>query len=585
MDNDQFTPTNQTGGDEPDRSPDPAGAAYQPYQAAGGSGSPDQPAYDAGQNQPADTSQQPVPSAQPGSTQPPVQIPGHGVHITPPADEHNPYEPHPPTSGPGEFQAPAPTGTNDVPPPAEQPAANQPNTLPSAPGSQEAIELARRKLAGIDDTYSQTAGAATGEDSFDAQLHTALEKNQQLAQTAPTTPTAGQPSAAPQPGYPQPANFGAPRQQFGTLELPPTPPPSPQPITPQPPQPANGPAESAPAIQPGYPPPPPVDQYSAAPASQPVGQTAPESAQPQPTPHPEVAPPVYQPAQPVTPPAAQPDVSELGKSVQPTDVVGKWRSSVGRRAGNFAGLKDKVPHRLRHIIVAFLIGAGIFLAFNSQILVGQVEYLTSSGEGEEVPLITEATGATPVGPEPRIIIPKINVNVPVVYDEPSFEERKVQQALERGVVHYGNTALPGRPGNNVIVGHSSNNWWASGKYKFAFVLLDKLAMGDTFAVNYQGTQYMYEVFSKEIVAPNDFSVLTQGSEPITTLITCTPPGTSWKRLIVQAKQISPDPDLAAANGQDVPVEEIESPLPGNPPSLWDKIRDWLFGSGYIGLTR
>lgn len=268
---------------------------------------------------------------------------------------------------------------------------------------------------------------------------------------------------------------------------------------------------------------------------------------------------------------------ELNKPVKPSDVVNNFRSYARDKISNYADFKNKVPSGIRTFLVAAAIGLGIFLAFNSQIIFGQIEYLTNAGVGEETPVITEATPTIAVGPQSRIIIPKINVNVPVVYDEKSFDERKVQQALERGVVHYGNTALPGQPGNNVIVGHSSNNWWASGKYKFAFVLLDKLAIGDTFAINYNSKQYIYEVFAKKIVEPDDLSVIEQTAEPITTLITCTPPGTSWNRLIVQARQISPEPTVGGATEQ-VPAENIESPLPGNPPSLWDKIRDWLFGS-------
>ncbi|MBI4101184.1 sortase [Candidatus Microgenomates bacterium] len=239
------------------------------------------------------------------------------------------------------------------------------------------------------------------------------------------------------------------------------------------------------------------------------------------------------------------------------------------------GTKQPLPSRVKPVIGAVLVGFLIFAIFNSQVILGQIKYLISPGTEAEAPAVVDAS--TTVPPEPIIIIPKININVPVVYDEPSFDEKAVQKALERGIVHYGTTGVPGQPGNNVIVGHSSNNWWASGKYKFAFVLLNKLEAGDTFVLNYNSKRYVYEVFSKRIVEPTDLSILDQNTpQPIATLVTCDPPGTSWKRLAVQARQISPDPSKSQGTAPTVP-SQIDSPLPGNTPSVIDKIRDWISG--------
>lgn len=223
-------------------------------------------------------------------------------------------------------------------------------------------------------------------------------------------------------------------------------------------------------------------------------------------------------------------------------------------------------------------GGLIFTAFNSQLIIGQVEYLTRADEQPEGDDSGLSLSTVFISPDPRIIIPKINLDVPVVYDEPSYEEAKVQAALERGVVHYGNTAVPGENGNNVIVGHSSNNWWAAGDYKFAFVLLDKLEVGDTYVLNYNSRQYIYEVFRKDVVEPTDLSVLEPVGEPIVTLITCTPPGTSWKRLVVQARQISPDPNYSEDTASQESIGEIiNNPLPGSPPAFWDQVNDQVFG--------
>lgn len=152
----------------------------------------------------------------------------------------------------------------------------------------------------------------------------------------------------------------------------------------------------------------------------------------------------------------------------------------------------------------------------------------------------------PDKPDPNsteIRIPKINVDAPVQY-EPSAIEWKIQLALRNGPDHYGATALPGEAGNAVIIGHSSGQPWAPGKYKFVFTMLDKLTVGDKIYIDYKGTRYVYRVSGSKVIEPTDMTVLTQTKDPELSLITCTPVGTSKHRLVVTAKQIYPNPDNA-----------------------------------------
>lgn len=180
------------------------------------------------------------------------------------------------------------------------------------------------------------------------------------------------------------------------------------------------------------------------------------------------------------------------------------------------------------------------------------------------------------GPETTVTIPKINVEVPVVYDLNSVQEKDIQGALERGVVHYASTASPGEQGNSVIVGHSSNNILNGGKYKFAFVLLNKLENGDTFMLTKNGKRYVYRVYEKKIVKPTDISVLGATDKPATaTLITCDPPGTSINRLIIVGEQISPDPAGNSASTAVASNDVSPSIVPGNAPTLWSRLMSWL----------
>ncbi len=149
--------------------------------------------------------------------------------------------------------------------------------------------------------------------------------------------------------------------------------------------------------------------------------------------------------------------------------------------------------------------------------------------------------------EDRLLIPKIKVSAPIIYMDwkkntsPEKIEHAIQKYLENGVGHYMDTALPGQVGNVFITGHSSNYWWAKGNYNHVFALLDKLVVGDKVIIYYKQKKYVYQVFQVDIVSPDDTSVLKQTSESILTLMTCTPPGTDWRRLIVKSKQISPPP--------------------------------------------
>lgn len=214
----------------------------------------------------------------------------------------------------------------------------------------------------------------------------------------------------------------------------------------------------------------------------------------------------------------------------------------------------------------------LFGFFNERFL---APFITPSKAVSATPIIIDP-GNSSVGPEPKIIIPKINVEIPVVYTEPSTEESAIQKALEQGVVHYATTSNPGESGNGAIFGHSSNNILNSGKYKFAFVLLKRLEAGDTFILQKGGKRYVYRVFTKKIVKPDDLAVLgdSQGKPATMSLITCDPPGTSINRLVVTGEQITPDPGV---NTKPNPKKTESKPsiLPSNSPSLWSRLTSWL----------
>ncbi|MBU0766385.1 sortase [Patescibacteria group bacterium] len=161
-------------------------------------------------------------------------------------------------------------------------------------------------------------------------------------------------------------------------------------------------------------------------------------------------------------------------------------------------------------------------------------------------------------PENRIIIPKMELNIPLV--TPSYEallredwgqvEEDIQDALKMGVVHYPGTAKPGQAGNFFVTGHSSYYPWAPGKYKNVFARLHELEPGDEYWVYYGGDKHRYIVRSKKEVKPSDVTVLDQPVDRrVATLMTCTPIGTTLRRLIITSEEVDPQTGIALEVGE------------------------------------
>ena len=109
--------------------------------------------------------------------------------------------------------------------------------------------------------------------------------------------------------------------------------------------------------------------------------------------------------------------------------------------------------------------------------------------------------------------------------------------LDKSLIHYGGTGLPGDYGAAVIFGHSIlPQFYDPKNYKTIFSLLPALKEGDEIFTKYDGVTYRYVVKNMRITTPNDISVLEQRYDSsYVKLITCVPPGTYWKRLEVTAK--------------------------------------------------
>jgi len=199
-------------------------------------------------------------------------------------------------------------------------------------------------------------------------------------------------------------------------------------------------------------------------------------------------------------------------------------------------------------VAGILAAVLVVVALNAEYFIAQFVY--HFGNHRATPETSQVVAAKPsekpeepkqVAPDPKVIIPVIGVDAPVVFGMTSTVEHDVQRALQDGVVHYANTPLPGEPGNGVYVGHSSNAPWVPGHYKFVFTALENVNLNNTFYINKDGKQYEYKVVSKKVIDPHDTSVLNGTDKPTATLITCTPVGTSLHRMVILGEQIHPAP--------------------------------------------
>lgn len=144
------------------------------------------------------------------------------------------------------------------------------------------------------------------------------------------------------------------------------------------------------------------------------------------------------------------------------------------------------------------------------------------------------TGYQPTDTHPRvdsytISIPAINIQ--------KADVSTVDSDLGKHLVNLQGTSLPPEKGNTVIFGHSTLPYlFDPTNYHTIFAHAHELKIGDAVFVHMGNVTYTYRIFSITVVSPDDTSVLAQTTDDsYVTIITCTPPGTIFARLIVKSR--------------------------------------------------
>lgn len=127
----------------------------------------------------------------------------------------------------------------------------------------------------------------------------------------------------------------------------------------------------------------------------------------------------------------------------------------------------------------------------------------------------------------RLIIPAMMLNQQTL----EGPENDWFNLLYRGIWRWPGSSTPDKGGNTVFLSHRFSYTGPRG----AFYYLNKLQIGDTIGVVWNGKTYTYSVVSSQTVPPTDTAIENNTPDAEITLFTCTPLWHPVDRLVVVAK--------------------------------------------------
>lgn len=133
----------------------------------------------------------------------------------------------------------------------------------------------------------------------------------------------------------------------------------------------------------------------------------------------------------------------------------------------------------------------------------------------------------PPNPNESVIqIPQIKASSKIIDDVSPFEKSQYEEALQKGVARFG----------NLYFAHSSLPPWEMTRTNTPFLFLDKLVVGDEILIFENNEKKIFRIYDKKIIYPDNLSDIQklEADNKRLILMTCTPLGTDFKRLLIFA---------------------------------------------------
>ena len=269
------------------------------------------------------------------------------------------------------------------------------------------------------------------------------------------------------------------------------------------------------------------------------------------------------------------------------EIQSGFKARIQKKVAKRAKKMRKSRHFVPLIIGGSILVLGLLFQYNQVIIANAVAWMSPGGSEVNDIMAIDPTVSANIHEKPTLMIPKLNVEVPVVFGSKNDVD-SMGAAMNNGVAHFaisGASAKPGQIGNFVVSGHSAGNIYQASDYKFIFSGLTRMGNGDLIYMDYESQRYTYRVTGTRTVDPSDTGSLRKiasdnSGKPMITLITCTPLGTSKYRLLVYGEQIHPSYGDDTASQQSTPSgsdSQSEQTMPKNDDSPLEQFWKWLTG--------
>lgn len=198
-----------------------------------------------------------------------------------------------------------------------------------------------------------------------------------------------------------------------------------------------------------------------------------------------------------------------------------------------AGHLNHAHRKINNILTVLVVGLGFYLVLSP--VLPSLDFWWRKRTGFDVPAYAESTNTNQTPPEDipkdnRLAIPSIGIDEVII-------DSNNPNAVDKGVLRQPKTSKPPLGSNTVLIGHRFSY---SPSIKFPFYNLDKVALGDSVVVAWEGVVYRYKVTEVKVVEPTEIAIEAPTEDARLTLYTCTPLWTAEKRLVIIAKPILED---------------------------------------------